>query len=114
LKDEEEVKSYLKNLKEEDLLVFEQSYFKSQADYIIHKYEDMIPQYLVVNSKDMPATIGEKIILRLYRKLKIFKKKTTKIYERELIRITPNIEIMTVKNYSLKRIFKDIEELRRG
>lgn len=59
----------------------------------------------------MPLTIGEKIFISAFRKLNIFKSKTKQIYEKELKRVLPNIQIGKIKNYTEDKRFKDLEKL---
>ena len=113
LSDEEKQKEFeniLEDIDKSTILVFKQKTFKDITNDIIHKNDRRIYNYVVV-PEGMPITLGDKILISIFRKLKICKQKVKKIYKRELDRILPNINIANIKNYTNDKRFKDIESL---
>ncbi len=84
--------------------------FEKETNDTLRQYADSDLIYVVAPG-EMPFTYWEGVILVLYRKLKIFKRKAKKIYSKELKRILPGIQINSIKNYSDDRKFIDISEL---
>ncbi len=95
---------------EKSIFVFLQWSFEKETNDTLRQYADSDLIYVVAPG-EMPFTYWEGVILVLYRKLKIFKRKAKKIYSKELKRILPGIQINSIKNYSDDRKFIDISEL---
>lgn len=95
---------------EKTIFVFFMDDVSRETDLVLNEVRNEKYSYIVVPG-EMVTTMFEAILLVLYRKFHIGKKKAANIYANELNRILPNINIRSFTNYSNVRKFIDITNL---
>lgn len=114
LENPSDLEKFVKKVEENsknDIFVIDQRHFTDFTNSVIVKYRNRINALLVVPNNP-PFKIGEKVLIKIFRRTNLFKKRAKKIYKKELLRILPNINIRNCYNYNSKsKIFSDITKL---
>lgn len=106
----EQFKEIITNLKPNDILVFKQKTFKPVTNDIIRQYDKQINNYIVVPAST-PLTVADKIRTVIFRKTGLLRHSVHALYQRELDRILPGINISKITNYTHDKRFQDMVKL---
>ena len=106
----EQFKEIIANLQPNDILVFKQKTFKPVTNDIIRQYDKQISNYIVAPAST-PLTVADKIRTIIFRKTGLLRHSVRTLYQRELDRILPGINISKMTNYTHDKRFQDMVKL---